>query len=908
MASAQTPDPSVPKSFQTLGGHYQLLKKLGEGAFGVVYLARHELLDQEFAVKVLKPELCEDPSTRERFLDEARALIRFSHGNVVQLRHVGEQDGRLYLVMDLVKGTPLDELLQKEGALEETRAVSVILQVLAGLEAAHAAGIVHRDLKPANLILEKKPNGQEHVRVLDFGLSRLSAVDGASGARRSVTGTIIGTLAYMSPEQLSGEKEIDGRSDVFAAGLILHELLQGSHPYPGESGIVVAAKLLRDPVPPLDPKRAAKLRPEVRAALARALERDRDARFGSAFAFAQALEGRGPPSDTSRITTIQEAKERLARIEAEETRSRKAETRKKKGLLVGALVAVLAAGGAAFVMMGKSGDAPKDGPGPGPVASVGDGRPSRPPPTEPQRPPVTPPAPAEPSRPPSPPPSEPAPPEPPPREPTPAEPEAAVPAPVEPEPAAPTPSEPGPVAPEPSAPANPEPATPEAGTPGPGTPEAGTPEAGTPEAGTPEPAAPTEHAPTEPTPTAPAPAEPATFPPTPTEPSAPSPAAGPLAEVAAEAARLAEAGRWFDAVKAWRQVLLSTAYDVAALRAANDAWHAGAEALARQGRVAEAHAALDAHIRWLKETRQAYEMRSSQDREGMMLPLGYTMMDMGRAHTDKARWHRQAGDQAAMEAQLGEAADAYRLAWQFVDRDGENSWELLLRRAEWHRIRDDWPKVLEDLATTTAIENTTVPDHMWVAHAQGLRRHAEHLALQRDPNAAYASAQEGLKVIKKGITWMRSERRRFTRDQWCEAARVALMVGWLAPETEDPTPTIGLMGWYLEQAALQPARGWEPEGYAESKLLALRAGLAGLEGKRLQIQRKDAEARTRREEARALALEAIRLREAVATAGGERPSAFDYMVLGRILRDLGSNDEAARAWERARVARAENPE
>ena len=122
-------DPSIPKAFEVIGEHYKLVRKLGEGAFGVVYEAKHDLLGQSFAVKILKPELCEDENLRERFLDEARALIRFSHTNVVQLRHVGEHRGRLYLVMDLVKGEALNDLLQREGALGEERSVDVIRQV-----------------------------------------------------------------------------------------------------------------------------------------------------------------------------------------------------------------------------------------------------------------------------------------------------------------------------------------------------------------------------------------------------------------------------------------------------------------------------------------------------------------------------------------------------------------------------------------------------------------------------------------------------------------------------------------------------------------------------------------------------------------------------------------------------------
>ena len=189
----------------------------------------------------------EDEEVRARFLDEARALIRFSHPNVVQMRHVGEHNKRLYLVMDFIKGEELHELMRREGALPEARALNIVKQILAGLESAHAAGIVHRDLKPSNIIVERTKDGNEKVSILDFGLSKFSAIDGVAGAHRSITGTIVGTLAYMSPEQIKGDRDIDGRSDLFAVGLMLQEMLQGHHPYPGDSGIVVAAKFCAIP-------------------------------------------------------------------------------------------------------------------------------------------------------------------------------------------------------------------------------------------------------------------------------------------------------------------------------------------------------------------------------------------------------------------------------------------------------------------------------------------------------------------------------------------------------------------------------------------------------------------------------------------------------------------------------------
>ncbi|MDF1701451.1 MAG: protein kinase, partial [Planctomycetota bacterium] len=382
MSSPSESDPS--SNLPLLGEHYQLTAKLGEGAFGEVYKANHDLLGQEFAVKLLKPELSADQDVQDRFLDEARALIRFSHPNVVQMRHVGRHQGRLFLVMDYAHGVELAELMQKDGAFDEKRALSLTTQILAGLEAAHAAGIVHRDLKPSNILVETLPDGSEKPMILDFGLSKFSAIDGPGGAHRSITGTIVGTLAYMSPEQIKGDRDIDGRSDLFAAGLILQEMLQGHHPYPGESGIVVAAKLLRDPIPPIDEDKRDKISDHTLSALARALERDRDARFSSVTAFSQSLAGKGPPSDTSKVTTVQEAQAELARQEAlEAARQAKAKaaapsqpdtvkTRasaaaaggaggKKSPLLPILAVAGLAIAAGAYFLFGQDGDDdPKD--------------------------------------------------------------------------------------------------------------------------------------------------------------------------------------------------------------------------------------------------------------------------------------------------------------------------------------------------------------------------------------------------------------------------------------------------------------------------------------------------------------------------------------------------------------------
>src|SRR5262245_37627962 len=205
--------PADPLPGRVLAGTYRLDGVLGRGAMGTVYRAHHLLLGDPYAVKVLHPDLAEEEDLRRRFLQEARALARFSHKNAVAVRHCAEEDGLVFLAMDLCRGETLEALLEREGALTEERAVALTLQVLAALEEAHGVGIVHRDLKPANVMVEPGARGEPEVaRVLDFGLSRILAgsKEGAAASRVSALGEVVGTVAYMSPEQALGE-ELDAR-------------------------------------------------------------------------------------------------------------------------------------------------------------------------------------------------------------------------------------------------------------------------------------------------------------------------------------------------------------------------------------------------------------------------------------------------------------------------------------------------------------------------------------------------------------------------------------------------------------------------------------------------------------------------------------------------------------------------
>jgi serine/threonine-protein kinase len=874
-------DSGIPAPMATIGGHYRLRKKLGEGAFGEVYEAQHELLEQQFAVKILKPELCEDQDVRNRFLDEARALIRFSHPNVVQLRHVGEHEGRLYLVMDLVRGEPLNEVMKREGAFEEARAVEILLQVLMGLAAAHAAGIVHRDLKPSNILFEKRPDGTEKISILDFGLSKLGHADGMKSAHRSVSGSIIGTLAYMSPEQLQGDSTIDGRSDVFAAGIMLHEMLQGHHPYPGESGIMVAAKLLRDPIPPLDPKRASKISDSTKAALAQALERDRDARFASATAFANALEGKGPPSDTSRVQTIEHARQELARADAKKAREKALQGEKKKrtGLLVGVLALLAAAGAGWYFALGPGSGKGTDG-GAGGGASV-----ARAPGVEPAKPPVGPgPEPVSP-------PPEPKPPDP--KPPNPVTPEPAKP------PVAPVPKDPDPAEPGPSEPVAPEP--------GPKEP--------TPEPGPTDPAPP-EPKPPEPKPPEPKPPEPVVVkPPVPENPTKPGPAVPPeptatppaTAEARAKQAEaLLASGRWAEGRALWQGLLDQDVTRLDALRGAAVSFIREADVEARSGRIPQALALLDQAVQWLLRKTDAFEkIREETDALTRTRLLGYSLMYRAEAHTDRARWLAISGDAAKAKAEQKAAESDFEFSWQHLQRDGVHYWEFLLRRGEFHQLQGKLKEYVDDVAWNTQTANNLVPAHMWIAHAKALRRVAEAAVAQGKPEDAAKWAEAAKEVAKKGEQWQGSV---LTQDQWLEMARVVFLGAQLQATEPTLTPLDGLLGYYVKEATKAAAPADFSAERSKGRVLAAQAARALVEGRLLRLRKNETAAAAKIEAARVLAEQAIQVRDALARSGGLLPESFPFQVLAEVLSAQGKRDESVRARQAAAAAAQRNPD
>ncbi|HZG54799.1 MAG TPA: serine/threonine-protein kinase, partial [Pyrinomonadaceae bacterium] len=233
---------SDPLAGRVLDEKYRLDSRLGEGGMGTVYRATHLLIERPVAVKVLHQRFVEDEAAQERFRREARAAGRLRHTNAVTVTDFGRTaDGCVYIVMELLEGRNLRELLAFESPLESGRAVALMLQVAAAVEAAHENGVIHRDLKPANIFIVQPKNAPPLVKVLDFGIAKLAAesVDDSEQRALTLTGVMIGTPRYMSPEQCDGA-HLTPASDVYSLGIILYEMLTGSAPFTGASPLAVA--------------------------------------------------------------------------------------------------------------------------------------------------------------------------------------------------------------------------------------------------------------------------------------------------------------------------------------------------------------------------------------------------------------------------------------------------------------------------------------------------------------------------------------------------------------------------------------------------------------------------------------------------------------------------------------------
>ncbi|HEV3031667.1 MAG TPA: serine/threonine-protein kinase [Polyangia bacterium] len=280
---ASPPEPPDPRVGAVLQGRYRLDAQLASGAMGIVYRGERLQLGRPVAVKFLHPWIATQRAFLDRFQNEARAMSRLQHPNCVSVIDFGV-DGAPYLVMDFITGKTLRDTIAG-GRLEPARALRLVRQLLAGLGYAHAQGIIHRDLKPENLILSDEPGLSDHLRILDFGLAKLR--DGPA----MTAGLAVGTPSYMSPEQTGADGAIDARTDLYAVGIVLFELLAGRKPFQSEN---VGELLLmhRDQPPPLLRASAPDvgLSAEIEAVVSKALSKFADDRYQSAAEFSAALD------------------------------------------------------------------------------------------------------------------------------------------------------------------------------------------------------------------------------------------------------------------------------------------------------------------------------------------------------------------------------------------------------------------------------------------------------------------------------------------------------------------------------------------------------------------------------------------------------------------------------------------
>ncbi len=290
-------------------GRYEIRGVLGQGGMATVYRAYDPLVKREVALKVIQGGLDVDPAFRERMIREAQAIAALEHPAVVPIYDFGESDGALYMVMRLMQGGSLKERLRR-GPLSPEETLQVVRRLASALDEAHRLGIVHRDLKPGNVLFDRFGNAY----LADFGVARLS------GAGTTLTGGhTLGTPAYMSPEQAQGAKDLDGRSDVYALGAMIYQMLTGQWPYQGDTPVEIMLKHIQEPPPDL---RA--LRPDLPEAVAevirRAMAKAREERYPTAGALAEALE---IALRQGRLVTPEETTTRAAPVTAEATRALK---------------------------------------------------------------------------------------------------------------------------------------------------------------------------------------------------------------------------------------------------------------------------------------------------------------------------------------------------------------------------------------------------------------------------------------------------------------------------------------------------------------------------------------------------------------------------------------------------------
>ncbi len=290
---AKDADPFIGKNIEK----YKVIRKIGEGGMGVVYEAEHIHIQKKVALKILREDYTRKSDVVERFKQEARSASIIGHPNIIDVTDFGyTHNGRVFFVMEYLEGEDLATILENERILNYRRAVKIARQVCNALEAAHSKGIIHRDMKPENIFLQKAGTKDEKVKILDFGIAKMSVLD-QEGRKLTKTGIVFGTPEYMSPEQAAG-KPVDKRIDIYSLGVILYEMLTGKVPFTGDTFMAILSKHIFEKVPPLrEMHKSLAIPPTLESVIYKCLDKEPDRRFKNAVEVGEALDAIGRDED-----------------------------------------------------------------------------------------------------------------------------------------------------------------------------------------------------------------------------------------------------------------------------------------------------------------------------------------------------------------------------------------------------------------------------------------------------------------------------------------------------------------------------------------------------------------------------------------------------------------------------------
>jgi serine/threonine-protein kinase len=383
--AATGPVPTSDLVGTLLSERYKVLKELGEGGMGTVYLAEHTTIRKKLAIKVLSSEYCHKQDLVDRFLQEARAASMISQENVVEITDFGTTPtGSVFFVMEFLDGEDLSATIKREGAQPWARVQPIMLQICRALQAAHESGIIHRDMKPENCFRIKRGKSDDFIKVLDFGIAKVTT-DDSEGKGLTRTGMIFGTPEYMSPEQAQGAKP-DYRVDIYALGVIMYELLTGRVPFTADTFMGILTKhMFEVPDAPSVVAPQAQIPEDVESIILKAMQKDREYRFQDMAAMATAIETAGSGSAAVSVVNEQIVKPEVGQIQfggtptptptpvpgtyppATATGELAMPQPSSKGTLAAGIIAILlAAGGvgAYFMMAGGEPEAPAPEPAP----------------------------------------------------------------------------------------------------------------------------------------------------------------------------------------------------------------------------------------------------------------------------------------------------------------------------------------------------------------------------------------------------------------------------------------------------------------------------------------------------------------------------------------------------------------